>query len=392
MTPPPPLPPPLPLPRPRLRPRPRSAALALAHALALALALAVAPAAPCLAQQPAPPAETDDAQPHDQGQEQDHDQDQTQPPPPAPANDARSRVANLDQRLAALDGSAPGAYLELAEEVSYETGTPEDRRLARQLYALAYAIARRNRADPALAAGACLGLAAIEPSDEGAAWLRAVAGLIDPNSARIARSTIAAPTIPGDVALDAATALGLARAGHGRRAARLYEQPRVAAVFERYGDLLGGRGGLSGLARFERALRDWPDHECGGTRTVTRRGPDGIEVSLCPVDHGNPGPPLTRQEFLAHLRFESRLLDGIHQSWGAQVTADGGAPLLDPDPDQVLELLQARYGLPTTSPLYRDGRWTGTLDQPQPVDSSSPDSRADPAQPAQTPGASAPNG
>ena len=278
-------------------------------------------------------------------------------PEVSPLRTAMDRVANLHERLLALDATDAMTYLSLAEEVASETGSPEDRDLSRQLFAIAYDLERTTRARPEVMAGACLGLASLEASDEGSAWLYAVAGLVDPRATRSAGAGVTTIAVAPEVAITAANALGLARSGEGRRASRMYEDPAVRRVFERYGGLLGGSGGLSGLSRFERALRDWPDLECGGSRVITRRGEDGIETLICPTCRGNPGPPLSEAEFLNHLRFESRLLRGIHQSWGAQIAADGGAPLLDPDPDRVPELLAARYGVDTTKRLWRDGQW-----------------------------------
>lgn len=283
---------------------------------------------------------------------------QPEPTPRAPMRDAFDRIAHLPSRLGALDGTDAMAYIELAEEVASETGSPEDRNLARQLFASAYHLEWGTRKRPEVLAGACLGLAVLEPGDEGSAWLYAVASLVDPRAARGAGAGVATLAVTPEVALAAANALGLARSGEGRRAARLYEDPAVKEVFERYGVLLGGTGGLSGIARFERAMRDWPDLDCGGARVVTRRGEGGvIETLPCPICNGNPGPPMTEAEYLAQLRFESRLLRGIHQSWGAQVAADGGAPLLDPDPQRVPELLAARYRVVPERRLWRDGQW-----------------------------------
>lgn len=281
-----------------------------------------------------------------------------QPPAPAPLRTAMDRVPDLRARLEALDASDAMAYIELGEEVSSETGSPQDRDLARHLFAVAYALERQTRARPEVMAGACLGLASLEVSDEGSAWLYAVAGLVDPRATRGSGAGVTTLAVAPEVAVAAANALGLARSGEGRRAGRIYEDPAVKQVFERYGRLLGGTGGLSGLNRFERALRDWPDLECGGSRVITRRGDDGVVTLMCPTCRGNPGPPMSEEEFLNQLRFESRLLRGIHQSWGAQVAADGGAPLLDPDPDRVPDLLMARYGVDTAKRLWRDGGWT----------------------------------
>ncbi|MFI4881858.1 MAG: hypothetical protein ACIAQU_04660 [Phycisphaerales bacterium JB064] len=333
-------------------------------------------ALPCVAfaQEFAPPVQEPEPEPQPE---------QVEPEPEPEANPLRTameRVPRLRERLTALDATDAMAYIELAEEVSSETGAPEDRDLARQLYAVAYDLERTTRARPEVMAGACLGLASLEASDEGSAWLYAVAGLVDPRATRGAGAGVTTIAVAPEVALAAANALGLARSGEGRRAGRIYEDPAVHQVFERYGSLLGGSGGLSGLSRFERALRDWPDLECGGSRVITRRGEDGVETLLCPTCRGNPGPPMSEAEFLSHLRFESRLLRGIHQSWGAQIAADGGAPLLDPDPDRVPELLLARYGVDTSKRLWREGRWVA---QP----GSTPAATSEPEEPAPDPSA-----
>ncbi|MFI4916740.1 MAG: hypothetical protein ACIAS6_09585 [Phycisphaerales bacterium JB060] len=318
----------------------------------------------------APPPEQAEPQPEPQVE-------QPEPAPElTPMRTAMQRIENLAERLAALEATDALAYLELGEEVASETGAPEDRDLARHLYAVAYDLERRTSARPAIMAGACLGLAALEVSDEGSSWLYAVAGLVDPRATRGSGAGVTTLAVAPDVALAAANALGLARSGEGRRAGRIYEDEAVRDVFERYGRLLGGTGGLSGLSRFERAIRDWPDLECGGSRVITRRGEDGIETLICPTCRGNPGPPMSEQEFLNHLRFESRLLRGIHQSWGAQIAADGGAPLLDPDPDRVPEVLAARYGILVERTLWRDGEWL----EPQ-----APPVTDEPAQPAEEP-------
>lgn len=294
-------------------------------------------------------------------------------PQPVPLRNAMERVPRLRERLEALDASDAMAYIRLAEEVASETGSPEDRDLARHLYAVAYDLERTTRARPEVMAGACLGLASLETSDEGSAWLYAVAGLVDPRATRGAGAGVTTVAVAPEVALAAANALGLARSGEGRRAGRIYEDPAVRQVFERYGSLLGGSGGLSGLSRFERALRDWPDLECGGSRVITRRGEDGVQTLICPTCRGNPGPPMSETEYLNHLRFESRLLRGIHQSWGAQIAADGGAPLLDPDPDRVPELLAARYGIDTTKRLWQAGQWNEpSADSPRTAEEPTP--------------------
>ncbi|UYV11729.1 MAG: hypothetical protein NCW75_10515 [Phycisphaera sp.] len=334
----------------------------LAKRLTLCVLIAILLPGAALAQDFAPPVEDPQAE-----EPQPEEPSEQAEPEPTPMRTAMDRIADLRERLADLDASDAMAYIELGEEVASETGSPEDRDLARHLYAVAYDLERETRARPEVIAGACLGLASLEVSDEGSAWLYAVAGLVDPRATRGEGAGVTTLAIAPDVAVAAANALGLARSGEGRRAGRIYEDPAVHQVFDRYGRLLGGTGGLSGLNRFERALRDWPDLECGGSRVITRRGEDGIETHLCPSCRGNPGPPMSEQEFLNQLRFESRLLRGIHQSWGAQIAADGGAPLLDPDPDRVPELLIARYGTDTAKRLWRGGVWFEPPASPAPT-------------------------
>jgi hypothetical protein len=344
----------------------------MTRVLAILLLLLAAPASP--AQNFAPPVQDPQSQPETEAAPEQAEAEPEPEPASTPLRTAKDRVPNLHERLAALDGSDAMAYIELAEEVSSETGSPQDRDLARHLFAVAYHLERQTRARPEVMAGACLGLASLETSDEGSAWLYAVAGLVDPRATRGAGAGVTTLAVAPEVALAAANALGLARSGEGRRAGRIYEDPAVKQVFERYGRLLGGTGGLSGLSRFERALRDWPDLECGGSRVITRRGEDGVVTLICPTCRGNPGPPMSEDEFLHQLRFESRLLRGIHQSWGAQIAADGGAALLDPDPDRVPELLLARYGIDTTKRVWKDGVWI----DPQPA--AEPASQAPPAE------------
>ena len=131
-----------------------------------------------LAQDFAPPVQEPEPEPDPQPVE-------PEPEPAAPPmRTAMDRVPELRERLAALDASDAMVYIELAEEVSSETGSPQDRDLARHLYAVAYDLERNTRSRPEVMAGACLGLASLEASDEGSAWLYAVAGLVDPRATR----------------------------------------------------------------------------------------------------------------------------------------------------------------------------------------------------------------
>src|SRR5205823_11779571 len=98
--------------------------------------------------------------------------------------------------------------------------------------------------------------------------------------------------------------------------------------------------------------------ECQNERVVKRGNPP--EYKLCPNCNGEPGPELSAREYLAQLRFESLILQGAQRSWAAQVTADGGAPLIDPEAGG----LAAAFDVDPSLVLWRDGRWTADPNTP----------------------------
>jgi hypothetical protein len=128
----------------------------------------------------------------------------------------------------------------------------------------------------------------------------------------------------------------------------------VMEVLRRYERALGATGGSGALQRITRYAEQWPCRECGNARGVTKPGPRGPEVKLCSTCEGSPGPRLSDEEFIAYLRFESALLNGIQRSWGAQVMVDSGAPLRDPDPAE----LAATFGVDVGKPYWRNGAWS----------------------------------
>lgn len=285
---------------------------------------------------------------------------QVQEPPPAPpaaADESPQLPSWLNdqwrQALEQLEPADPAAYFLLAEQLMDGAPDRERAELARQLLVLAFELDRQGGGRHGLMASACVALAHLERLEERADWLRALAGAIDRRYAATDWNVPAIRAQPDEVLLNAATVLGLARAGEGIRAARLLEQPGVLDLFRQYEALLGDTGLTGGLVRLRDTIRAWPCPECANERIVPRRGEGPGQYRLCFTCEGNPGPRLTEAEFLAQLRFESRLLSGLHRSWGAQVVADGGAPLRDPDPEAVA----ATYHVDPGRPYWRDGQW-----------------------------------
>ncbi|MEO0715769.1 MAG: hypothetical protein AAFY58_02125, partial [Planctomycetota bacterium] len=124
-----------------------------------------------------------------------------------------------------------------------------------------------------------------------------------------------------------------------------------------------------------RTAERWPCPNCRNDRVVavTRENPPRREI--CAVCEGDPGPKLSADERVATLRFESRLLTGIHKSWAAQIAADLGAPLRDADPAQ----LPLAMGVDPELNIYRDGAWVAaspSIGEP-PGGEDQPDDQAD---------------
>jgi hypothetical protein len=278
-------------------------------------------------------------------------------------------VTDLEARLGALTPERPVAYFELGEEVADEAVDPEDVALARQLLVLAYELDRVPGSKGALGPSICLALARIERLDEVRDWLRATAGTLDPRYASTDWNVAAQPRASDQTALKAAEVLGRARAGEGPEALAALDQPGVRELLIKYEPLLGIAGQSGGFHRVEMQIRAWPCPECRNRRSVTRVERDGPVVKVCGTCNGNPGPELDQDELIAHLRFESRLLSGVQRSWSAQVASDYGAPLLDPDPEQLAGTLRSRYGVVLGRPYWRDGQWSERPDS-APVDAA----------------------
>jgi hypothetical protein len=279
-----------------------------------------------------------------------------------------ARVPGLEGRLTALAPASPAAYFELGEEVAQEASTADERRLGRQLLALAVEL---NRAAPTrdaqLERSACLALAARAETEADARWLRALAASLEGSPAAgpaAGPARVAPPREPA--ALDLCAVLSFARTGEGRRASAILNQPEVSRLLESCDRLLGN-GVPGGASRVRKAIDDWPAcPQCRNRRSVK----DQTGVHLCPFCHGTPGPQISQAELVAQLRTEATVLAGSQRSWAGQIIADAGAPLRELD---VAEIAPS-FGVSAATPLWRDGKWV-----------------ADPsAKPAPAPGAAAP--
>ncbi len=263
-------------------------------------------------------------------------------------------------RLESLRPDDPEGYLRLGEEVLVLASGEDGRALARRLFALAYELARVDRRSPAVQASACIALADTARFERDRRWLWSIVRLIDPRYSEPDWSRTVEREVSRESAFRAATTLGLLRAGEGVRAREMLRDPAVRDVFGWYSGLLTDAGPGDVLSVLDAEAERWPCPECRNARAV--RTPQGGEVALarCFTCQGNPGWALSPRAFLATLRFESRVLAGVQRSWGAQLAADLGEPLRDPDP----ALVTAAIGIDPRLSVYRDGRWVDPGDAP----------------------------
>lgn len=312
----------------------------------------------------------------------------TQTPAPSPDIDPmspRPLTDDLVVRLSALDPSRPLMYFELGEELAADLRTPARRDLARRLFVLAMHLERQGGRPGRLGPGACLALASIEPREDVARWLAATAQVLDaelaavePDSARVRPVML---QVPWPVGLAAAEVLGLVRGGDGRLAEERLREPGVRRLLDTYEAALDAPGQVGGMTRVLRGIEETRNRcpECQGRRFVTSQRPLTPGSGPRPPGTGSPqtggggaapaaarggfalcercrgvwSPRMSPEEIIADLRFESMLLRGVHRSWAAQTLADGGRPLLDPDPGAVASL----YMIDTATTVFRDGRW-----------------------------------
>ncbi len=267
------------------------------------------------------------------------------PPPIADTKQA------IEERLSRLNPDDPMAYFELAEEIAYESPDPQGLDLARRLFVLASELDRARNPQAPLAASACLALAELSTSADERRWLLAIARSLRERSDPA--SSAAGPEPPAlDVASPAAAlaeALDRWRAGDHRRAQGLLERPDVADLLNQHGSVLtGGAPGIMNEFRPTLACR-----ECRNQRIVRSDHDPAHPMRLCYTCGGNPGPRLTDQILVEHLRLESMLLSGAQRSWAAQLVVDRGEPLRDADPGE----LAPWFNIDPRKSIWLNGEW-----------------------------------
>lgn len=273
-------------------------------------------------------------------------------PPDGPGAQLPVTVVNLKQRLSALTPADPLAYFILAEDLSAEADDKPSRDLARTLFVLTFDLYRtRNQpGDGEMARSAALGLASLTHNDGERRWLAAVGDQVAPATDKAAAASARLPSAVSEAtSFNLATAIGLARSGDGRRAEQYLGREGVRELLTAtQGTIAGGpTAGGGGVLKW---VEDWPVcPTCKNRRVLTR----GTESFLCPYCDGNPGPKLTDQQLLVQYRAESLLLKGAYRSWSAQLLADDGEALRDPNAGDVA----VSFGVDTRATLWRDGAW-----------------------------------
>lgn len=281
------------------------------------------------------------------------------PTPPVPPVSPPTRLPEevWEARLAALTPDDPRGYFELGEEVADTATTVREVSLARTLYVLTFELDRAAQNKQRLAGPACVALAALPGMSRERSWLLAMAGTVDRRYAMLASGESGADperSLSPQTALDASTLLGYYRAGYSSAAERLLEKPEVRHALDVYERMLRPFGVRGEVDRIERELALWPCRECRNERFVRYGNSTPPEYRRCPACKGHPGPTLSTDEVVAQLRFESRVLRGIHTSWAAQLVVDENAPLRDPDPQE----LAPTFDVDPAKCVWRKGAWT----------------------------------
>ncbi len=263
----------------------------------------------------------------------------------------------LADRLESLEPDDPAAYFLLGEEVAVEMQSKAEEEIASQLFGLAYELDRADGTPTWIAPSSCLALAAIARLESDERWLRALASRLDPRYAAPAWRGPTGAAAVTDTAINTAEAVGEARAGHGIQARDLVQKPGVRELILRYGRLLGFSAGSGALWQVDQWSTEWPCRECGNERVVFRPNTDPPSYRECYTCRGNPGPALSQEQLVSHLRFESRLLHGISRSWGAQMAIDYAAPLREPAAEELATVM----GVDPEKPYWRRG-WVDSPD------------------------------
>lgn len=239
---------------------------------------------------------------------------------PVPLQDATTAagdrgVARWSARLLALDPSRPEAYLLLGEDIVSRGGTPEEDRLAAELFALSGALSPTKHGRSAALAVA----AVMNPSRPDEARIRAAAQAL----ARVRAGTAAGRTGAAnrEALVEAASAAADIRAGRMSQARARLKDPRVADAF----------------------------------RVISARAHGGADRLMMDMNGQRDGarPPQSAEDVEAVLLATAAALDRADASWSFALVRTNEAPLLWVDESGLAEMI----GVSTLAPLWRDGRW-----------------------------------
>ncbi|MCC6227656.1 MAG: hypothetical protein IT432_00315 [Phycisphaerales bacterium] len=282
----------------------------------------------------------------------------------------RGDAVLTDEILARLSSISPGdpeSLLRAGEDIA-AMGTPLSVRVARRMLAGAIEV-DRTRADGRVAAGACLLLAELSTNEPDRRWFAALARAMEAAGTNRSWLRLGEEAYNAEAAYNAACVVGLVRAGDGLAARQILNEPGVRQVLLDHERLLSTIGEPGGLAYLEKEAGRWPCPECRNDRVVRTVIDRQAQYKLCPTCNGNPGPVLGDDAVILQLRLEARLLHGVQRSWAAQLAADHGLPLDDPDPDDLSNVL----GFDSLAIVFKNGGWyrvDGT--QPGPVSPFAP--------------------
>lgn len=294
----------------------------------------------------------------------------TQPPVVSAPASWRGDAVLTEEIHARLKSIAPGDPESLlrAGEDFVAMGSPLSVRVARRMLAGAIEV-DRARAGGRVAASACLLLAELSTSEPDRRWFAALARAMEAGAANRSWLRQGDEAYNAEAAYNAACVVGLVRAGDGLAARQLLNEPGVRQILLDHERLLSTIGEPGGLAYLEKEAARWPCPECRNDRVVRTVVDRQAQYKLCPTCNGNPGPSLGDDAVILQLRLEARLLHGVQRSWAAQLAADHGLPLDDPDPEELSRVL----GFDGQAFIFKDGGWyrvDGT--QPGPVSPFAP--------------------
>ncbi len=271
---------------------------------------------------------------------------------PSGATDALSwaddRDGALVSRLEALDPRAPMGYFELAEEVVSSFPGSEGYRLARELFALAYALDDQLGGTLNLAPSCALAMAEITSDPDERRWLLTMA--------RSQRETGRARDIEIELPRErllAAEILALHRGGEYQRLRPMLRRLEFESVLIDAGMARSESLRLVGLVVLD------AENSRDEDRT-DRRSRSDEEMQPHPRNGGNPGPGLSASDFALSLRGELLLVRGEPGSWAADLAVRAGAPARDLDAGELLSLtgvdaIRSRFDAGAGG--WRDGRW-----------------------------------